>query len=143
MRIEESPKIEVTQTEEQVPVPAPVPMSKKKLAVGVLVFVLAVAAVVVAGILPRLKSLAALTVTVVQPKVGAPAQEIVLPSNMQAFTDSPIYARTNGYLRHWYVDIGARVKTSELMADIETPEVDEQLQQVRRPGHGPRKSAAL
>jgi RND family efflux transporter MFP subunit len=141
MRIEESPETEVTQIKEQVPAPMPAPISKKKLAVGVLAFVLAVAAVVVAGVLPRLKSRAALrtetltlaapTVTVVQPKVGAPAQEIVLPSNMQAFTDSPIYARTNGYLRHWYVDIGARVKTGELMADIETPEVDEQMQQVR------------
>jgi RND family efflux transporter MFP subunit len=141
MRIEESPETEVTQIKEQEPAPMPAPISKKKLAVGVLAFVLAVAAVVVAGVLPRLKSRAALrtetltlaapTVTVVQPKVGAPAQEIVLPSNMQAFTDSPIYARTNGYLRHWYVDIGARVKAGELMADIETPEVDEQMQQVR------------
>src|SRR5580704_14609685 len=122
MRIEESPETEVTQIKEKASATAPAatPMSKGKLAIGVLVFVLAVTAVLVAGILPRLKARAALaaetavlaapTVTVVQPKLGAPAQEIVLPSNMQAFTDSPIYARTNGYLRHWYVNIGSRVK---------------------------------
>ncbi len=141
MRIEESPDTEVPQIKEPMLAPAAPPMSRGKLVVGVLVFVLAVTAVVVAGIVPRLRARAALrtetvtlaapTVTVVQPKLGAPAQEIVLPSNMQAFTDSPIYARTNGYLRHWYVDIGARVKTGELMADIETPEIDEQLQQAR------------
>lgn len=139
MRIEQSPEPELTPINDNVSPPAR--MSRKQLVIGVLVFVLAVAALVVAGILPRLKAQAALraetivlaapTVTVVQPKLGAPAQEIVLPSNMQAFTDSPIYARTNGYLRHWYVNIGARVKAGELMADIETPEVDEQLQQAR------------
>jgi RND family efflux transporter MFP subunit len=48
---------------------------------------------------------------------------------MQAFTDTPIYARANGYLRKWYVDIGAHVRSGELLADIETPEIDRQLQQ--------------
>src|SRR6201981_630003 len=50
---------------------------------------------------------------------------------MQAFTDSPVYARTNGYLKKWYVDIGGRVKAGQLLAEIETPEVDQQLQQAR------------
>src|SRR5579862_7081262 len=50
---------------------------------------------------------------------------------MQAFTDAPIYARTNGYLRKWYVDIGARVHAGEVLADIDTPEVDQQLEQAR------------
>lgn len=71
------------------------------------------------------------TVSVVQPSRGAASEEIVLPGNTQAFTDTPIYARTNGYLRKWYVDIGAKVKTGDLLAEIETPEIDHQLQQAR------------
>jgi len=54
-----------------------------------------------------------------------------LPANVQAYIDAPIYARTNGYLRNWYVDIGAHVKQGQLLADIETPEVDQQLRQAR------------
>ncbi len=50
---------------------------------------------------------------------------------MEAFTDTPVYARTNGYLRRWYVDIGAHVKAGELLAEIETPEIDRQLEQAR------------
>src|SRR6202051_4329419 len=70
-------------------------------------------------------------VSVVSPKQTAPAQEIILPGNVQPFITSPIYARTNGYLRKWYVDIGGRVKQGQLLAVIETPEVDQQLQQAR------------
>jgi len=70
-------------------------------------------------------------VSVVSPKQTAPTQEIILPGNVQPFITSPIYARTNGYLRKWYVDIGARVKQGQLLAVIETPEVDQQLQQAR------------
>jgi RND family efflux transporter MFP subunit len=70
-------------------------------------------------------------VNVVHPTPAAPLQEIVLPGNTQAFTDSPIYARTNGYLTHWYFDIGARVKKGDLLAEIETPEIDQQLQQAQ------------
>src|SRR5580693_1891076 len=71
------------------------------------------------------------TVAVVFPREGAPLQEIVLPGNTQAFSDAPIYARTNGYLKHWYFDIGAHVKKGQLLAEIETPEVDQQLLQAR------------
>jgi RND family efflux transporter MFP subunit len=71
------------------------------------------------------------TVVVTYPKADAPAEEIVLPGNTQAFTDTPIYARTNGYLKRWYFDIGARVKAGQLLAEIETPEVDQQLDQAR------------
>jgi RND family efflux transporter MFP subunit len=71
------------------------------------------------------------TVNVVHPKRGAPTSEIVLPGGAQAFVDAPIYARTNGYLKKWYFDIGARVKQGQLLAEIETPEVDQQLQQAR------------
>src|SRR5450759_297623 len=56
------------------------------------------------------RELAVPTVAVIRPERGAPQQEIVLPGTMQAFTDAAIYARTNGYLRKWYVDIGARVR---------------------------------
>lgn len=69
------------------------------------------------------------TVNTVHPTAAAAIQEIVLPGNMQAYTDSPIYARTSGYLRRWYFDIGARVKKGDLLAEIETPEIDQQLQQ--------------
>jgi RND family efflux transporter MFP subunit len=111
---------------------------------GVLALVVALAivtAIVIAGVVPRRRASAALekdtndlavpTVAVMHPKLGAPQSEIVLPGNIQAFNDSPIYARTSGYLKKWYVDIGARVKASQLLADIETPEVDQQLDQAR------------
>jgi RND family efflux transporter MFP subunit len=70
-------------------------------------------------------------VTVVSPASGAAAQEIRLPGTTQAFTEAPIFARTNGYLKRWYFDIGANVKAGQLLAEIETPEVDQQLQQAR------------
>jgi multidrug efflux system membrane fusion protein len=70
-------------------------------------------------------------VVVIQPKTEPPQQELVLPSTLQAFTESPIYARTNGYLAHWYKDIGSKVQKGELLADIETPEVDQELSQAR------------
>jgi RND family efflux transporter MFP subunit len=70
-------------------------------------------------------------VAVITPERGAPEQEIVLPGTMQAFQDAAIYARTNGYLRKWYTDIGARVREGQLLADIDTPEIDQQLEQAR------------
>ncbi|HEY6929528.1 MAG TPA: efflux RND transporter periplasmic adaptor subunit [Thermoanaerobaculia bacterium] len=70
-------------------------------------------------------------VTVFDPQKGAPQQELILPGNTQAFTDAPIYARTSGYLKKWYVDIGARVKKGQLLAEIDSPEIDQQLQQAR------------
>src|SRR5579862_74246 len=68
-------------------------------------------------------------VSVVSPQRTTPAQEIILPGNVQPYITSPIYSRTNGYLKKWYVDIGAHVKTGQLLAEIETPEVDQQLEQ--------------
>jgi RND family efflux transporter MFP subunit len=70
-------------------------------------------------------------VSVVSPKQTTPAQEIILPGNVQPYITSPIYSRTNGYLKKWYFDIGAHVKKGQLLAVIETPEVDQQLQQAR------------
>src|ERR1700716_3386680 len=100
---------------------------------------IAVAALLAWGIWSRVSASTALraetaqaalpSVSVVSPKQTAPAQEIILPGNVQPFITSPIYARTNGYLRKWYFDIGAHVKKGQLLAVIETPEVDQQLEQ--------------
>ncbi|MCU1297895.1 MAG: efflux transporter, family, subunit [Acidobacteriaceae bacterium] len=105
------------------------------------VAVLALAALLLSGIWSRVRARKALdketaqvavqAVSVVAPKRTTPAQEIILPGNVQPFITSPIYARTNGYLRKWYFDIGAHVKQGQLLAVIETPEVDQQLQQAR------------
>jgi RND family efflux transporter MFP subunit len=70
-------------------------------------------------------------VNVIHPKNGAPLEELILPGNTQAFSDTPIFARTNGYLKRWFFDIGAHVKRGDLLAEIETPEIDKQLQQTR------------
>src|SRR3954447_16720361 len=70
-------------------------------------------------------------VAVVTATSGAPQEEIVLPGTMQAFADAPIYARTNGYLKRWFVDIGTRVRAGQVLAEIDTPELDQQLLQAR------------
>jgi RND family efflux transporter MFP subunit len=69
------------------------------------------------------------TVIALPPKQAAPVDQFVLPGNVTAYTDSPIYARTQGYLLHWYYDIGAKVKKGDLLAEISTPELDQQLVQ--------------
>ena len=71
------------------------------------------------------------SVNVIHPEAGAPNQDIALPGYTQAFTDTPVYARTSGYLKTWRFDIGARVKKGDLLAEIDTPEVDQQLRQAR------------
>src|SRR6202043_1631875 len=71
------------------------------------------------------------TVAVVHPLAERPDEELVLPGSLQAFEESPIYARTNGYLVRWYKDIGSRVKEGDLLATIDTPEVDQELNQTR------------
>jgi RND family efflux transporter MFP subunit len=70
-------------------------------------------------------------VDVVSPGHDATDEELVLPGQTMAFTDTPIYARTNGYLEHWYFDIGAHVRQGQLLAQIQTPELDDQLRQAR------------
>lgn len=77
------------------------------------------------------EALAVPSVAVIHPKTEAPQQDLELPSTLQAFTESPIYARTNGYLAKWYKDIGSKVNKGELLADIETPEVDQELLQAK------------
>jgi RND family efflux transporter MFP subunit len=84
-----------------------------------------------AGLRTETADLAVPTVSVVTPKRAAPSQEIVLPGNVQPFITSPVFARTNGYLEHWYFDIGAHVKNGQLLAVISSPEVDQQLQQAQ------------
>jgi RND family efflux transporter MFP subunit len=107
-----------------------------------LLIVVAVAAVIlVLGISSRMRAatrlravtaqMAVPSVSVVEPKQGEPAQEVVLPGSIQPFISSPVYARTDGYLKKWYFDIGVHVKAGQLLATIQAPEVDEQLSQAR------------
>src|SRR5947209_17687009 len=77
------------------------------------------------------EKLAVPTVAVIHPTVEPAEEDLVLPSTLQAYTESPIYARTSGYLKKWYHDIGSHVQQGETLADIETPEVDQQLAQAR------------
>jgi len=107
------------------------------------IFVLLIGAVILSaiGIIPRIRAkttlqhqtdaLAAPDVIVATPVLGQPSQEVVLPGSIYAYTDSPIFARTSGYLKHWYFDIGANVKQGQLLAVIESPEVDQQLAQAK------------
>lgn len=71
------------------------------------------------------------TVAIIHPVVESGNEDLVLPGTLQAYVESPIYARTNGYLKKWYHDIGSSVKKGDLLADIDTPEVDQQLDQAR------------
>lgn len=117
------------------------PISGRKAALVVLVLLVIAVAIALAGIVPRLRArttlqrqtdaLAAPSVVVAKPQMGVPSEEVVLPGNIQAYTDSGIYARTDGYLKKWYFDIGARVKKGQLLAVIESPEVDQQLAQAK------------
>ncbi|MGA8618412.1 MAG: efflux RND transporter periplasmic adaptor subunit [Candidatus Sulfotelmatobacter sp.] len=112
---------------------------KRWLSVGIAF--IAITALLISGIWSRVKARAELNtetaqaaltaVSVVSPRRTTPADEIILPGNVQPYISSPIYARTNGYLKKWYFDIGAHVKQGELLAVIETPEVDQQLEQAR------------
>src|SRR3954463_1991081 len=108
----------------------------------VLIAVLLIAAATyIFGIHPRLEARADLkrevassnvtSVSVTKPKMSSSSQELILPGNLQAYSDTPIYARTTGYLKRWHADIGKRVKSGELLAEIDAPELDDQLQQAK------------
>jgi RND family efflux transporter MFP subunit len=136
------PQTEDTQTNRQQILPSSdVGTRKASRKSWLLLAVAAVAALLVSGIWSRVKANTTLraetaqsalpAVSVVSPKQTSPTDEIILPGNVQPFITSPIYSRTNGYLRKWYFDIGAHVKKGQLLALIETPEVDQQLQQAR------------
>ena len=117
------------------------PISPRKALVGVAIVLIVAAALAGVGMLRRHQAdkvlatttneLAAPTVIVAVPKAGAPVDSFILPGNVTSYTDSPIYARTAGYLTHWNFDIGARVKKGALLAVIATPEVDQQLAQAQ------------
>ncbi len=118
---------------------SPAPVGRAKLLVGAVLLVLLTAGVVT--LLERKSETDALaketdanaipTVGVVQPQTQTGNDELVLPGNLLAYEESPIFARTNGYLLRWYKDIGSPVKKGDLLADIDTPEVDQQLSQAR------------
>jgi RND family efflux transporter MFP subunit len=84
-----------------------------------------------AGLARTTSEAAVPSVLVIHPLASAPQSEIALPGYTQAFTDTPVYARTSGYLKAWYYDIGAHVKKGDLLAEIDTPEVDQELRQAR------------
>jgi RND family efflux transporter MFP subunit len=117
------------------------PKRPRKHWLALLIALIVLSALLISGIWSRVRARAVLNtetaqaampaVSVVSPKRTTPADEVILPGNVQPYISSPIYARTNGYLRKWYFDIGARVKKGQLLAVIETPEVDQQLQQAR------------
>jgi len=100
-------------------------------ALGLAFYGISTRARALAEVTKETRELAIPTVAVIHPERGAPPQEIVLPGTMQAFTDAPIYARTNGYLKRRLVDIGSHVRAGQLLAEIDTPEIDQQLQQAR------------
>jgi RND family efflux transporter MFP subunit len=137
----ENPPAEVSQTETERLTPVASKPSSPWLLFGLAAIVLVLGIVIYSGIHERAQAESSLGVSteraavpivnVVQPSSAGLSQEIVLPGNTQAFNDTPIYARTNGYLKHWYVDIGTHVKQGQLLADIDTPEVDQQLDQAR------------
>jgi RND family efflux transporter MFP subunit len=77
------------------------------------------------------EALAIPTVSVIHATAASGQEDLVLPGTMQAYVESPIYARTSGYVKKWYHDIGTRVKQGDLLADIDTPEVDQQLSQAK------------
>jgi len=117
------------------------PFSGRKAVVLGLALVAGAIVLAILGIVPRVRArttlqrqtdaLAAPSVLVARPKVGKLSQDVVLPGNIQAFTDSPIYARTSGYLKKWSFDIGAHVKKGQRLALIESPEIDQQLAQAQ------------
>ncbi len=121
--------------------PAAATPSRNTLLIGGIVLAILFALAVIFGVRDRSqheKTLTAATdaaaiptVNTTYPSGGATSQAVILPGNVQAFIEAPIYARTNGYLKKWYFDIGARVKQGQLLATIETPELDQQLDQSR------------
>ena len=137
MSNEQIPSTQAANEHESAPEQKPIAPGLALVGVTVILVLLAVLAGV--GIFSRVHAdtklaqatteLAAPTVIVAAPKQGAPVDTLVLPGNVTALTDSPIYARTSGYLTRWYFDIGSRVKKGALLAEISSPEVDQQLAQ--------------
>ena len=117
------------------------PLSSGKAVTFILAGLVLAVVLGVLGIVPRLRAQkhlqqqttadAAPDVLVDKPTVGKPEDTLVLPGALQAYIDSPIYSRSAGYITHWYADIGAHVKTGQLLAVVASPEVDQQLAQAQ------------
>lgn len=132
---------------------SPPPVSSRKLGVFGLVVVCGAALLVVTGIMSREKSSAELrtwtdeqavsTVAVVLPNPVALTSTLELPGRLEAYSRAPIYARVSGYVKGWYVDIGAQVKAGQLLAEIEAPDLDQQLIQARADLASQQASAVL
>ena len=117
----------------------PAPAGRAKILVGAVLLVLITAGVVTFlnrksesdALAKETEAVSVPTVAVVQPQAELGNDELVLPGNLQAFEESPIFARTNGYLLRWYKDIGSKIQKGELLAAIDTPEIDQELSQAR------------
>lgn len=130
-----------TATERNEPLhdPGPAPAGQAKILMGAVLLVLITAGAVTFfnrsseadALAKETEAVSIPTVAVVQPQSEPGNDELVLPGNLQAFEESPIFARTNGYLLRWTKDIGSKVKKGELLAVIDTPEVDQELSQAR------------
>ena len=117
------------------------PASKLRVTLLLLLGALLVAGIVFWGINTRIQTAAAVKettqelaipdVAVIHPKPGEVKDELILPGNVQAFTDSPIYARSSGYLKQWFIDIGGHAKAGQELAIIEAPEIDQQVSQAK------------
>ena len=117
----------------------PAPASRGKILIGAVLLVLLTAGAVTFinknsesnALAKETEAVSIPTVAVVQPQSESGSDELVLPGNLQAFEESPIFARTNGYLLRWYKDIGSKIQKGELLAAIDTPEVDQELSQAK------------
>lgn len=137
--MDEKPQQQLNQDADEAGKQKPITGGTAIIGVGLLILLALVVAAF--GIIPRMRArkvlaadtnaLAAPDVLAAMPQHGSPMLNIVLPGNIYAYTDSPIYSRTDGYLQKWYFDIGAHVRKGDLLAVISTPEVDEQLMQAR------------
>ncbi len=129
----------------------PAPAGRAKILVGAVLLVLITAGVVTFlnrksesdALAKETEAVSVPTVAVVQPQTEPGNDELVLPGNLQAFEESPIFARTNGYLLRWYKDIGSKIRKGELLAAIDTPEIDQELSQARASREQVRSALAL
>jgi multidrug efflux pump subunit AcrA (membrane-fusion protein) len=111
---------------------------QRRVLIGVAVLIVAAVALGIASRMQAQNTLrratadaAVAVVATVKPTLDSAAEELILPGTVQAFVDAPIYARTTGYVQAWHVDIGAKVKKGQLLAELDTPEVDQQLLQAQ------------
>jgi RND family efflux transporter MFP subunit len=153
MSVEEQSKQTVVHVPERLSHEPPPKVSRRSVLTPVLIVAVLTAIFAIIGMIRRQNAsvvlakytdaIAAPTVSVERPVLQQSAQEIVLPGNMQAFTLAPIYARTTGYVKAWYHDIGSHVSKGELLAVIETPELDQQLAQAKADLSTAQSNAAL